>query len=143
MRAGSYLDTSFLIKLYVTEPDSGDAVSWFRRNVGEVFISSLTDLEVAAALYRKLPAARAAEAHKIFLEDRVLGVYRKVNIDETVFEDAGALVVRCADTFRLRSLDAIHLASALHTSAAEFATYDARLAGAAMFMGLKVFPGRS
>jgi len=143
MRAASYLDTSFLIKLYVAEPGSTDAVSWFRQYRDEVLISSLTDVEVAAALYQKLPANEALQAHEIYRGDRILGVYGKIIVDEAVFAEASAVAVQCAERFRLRSLDAIHLASALSAGIANFATYDARLAGAAASMGLTIIPARS
>jgi predicted nucleic acid-binding protein len=143
MRAASYLDTSFLIKLYVAEPGSIDAVSWFRQYREEVLISSLTDVEVAAALYQKLPATEALQVQEMYRDDRNLGVYGKITVDEAVFVEASALVVQCAEKFRLRSLDAIHLASALSAGIANFATFDARLAGAAASMGLAVIPTRS
>jgi predicted nucleic acid-binding protein len=143
MRAASYLDTSFLIKLYVTEPGSAEAVSWFRQYGGEVVTSSLTDVEVAAALYQKLPAGEALQVHEIYRGDCALGVYGRIAVDEAVFAAASNLVMQCAEMFRLRSLDAIHLECALRAGISQFATYDARLAGAATSMGLTILPARS
>jgi predicted nucleic acid-binding protein len=127
----------------VVESDSVDAISWFRQYRGEVLVSSLTDVEVAAALYQKLSAKEALQIHEIYRGDRTLGVYGKIVMDEVVFAEASALVVQCAEKFRLRSLDAIHLASALRADVTHLATYDARLAGAAASMGLTVIPTRS
>ncbi len=50
----AYVDTSFLLKLYVFEAESAAALDRFSR-ISDPVINTLTDVEVASALFRKLP----------------------------------------------------------------------------------------
>ena len=59
----SYLDTSFMYKLYVNEDQSDRAVNWFRTYPDDVVISDLSDVEMTSSLYRRLPRERALSAH--------------------------------------------------------------------------------
>lgn len=60
-----------------------------------------------------------------------------VDVSEEILERAATLV-----TSRLRSMDAIHLATAVYLSVEEMLVYDHRLADAARGMGITVFsPG--
>lgn len=64
---------------------------------------------------------------------RILRGYRLVAVDEGVIERAASLAGPA-----LRSLDAIHVASAVEIGAATIVTYDRRQAEAALALGLEV-----
>lgn len=126
-RRATYVDSSALVKLAVQEPESSALRRYLARR-RLVISSALARTEVARAL---LPSggdamrrgqAVLASVELLRINDRVLGV-------------AGAMPPP-----DLRSLDAIHLASAelLGSDLGGFVTYDARLASAATARGLRV-----
>lgn len=123
----TYLDSSAIVKLAVREPESAALRRYLRRKRSLV-TSALARTEVARAL---LPLGRAAVARG---EDVLLRL-DVVRVNDRVLRAAGVLLP--AD---LRSLDAIHLATAaaLETDLARMCTYDAHLADAAAAMGIAV-----
>jgi predicted nucleic acid-binding protein len=143
MRAGSYLDTSFMLKFYLLEPDSEEAVVWLLENRNVVFVSPLTDVEVITAFSREDSEGAARRAIDNYLDDLAANVYVKLQIDAEVFTLAAEIAERYARQYKLRSLDVLHLAIALRHSVLNFGTYDKRLGEAAAGMGLRVLPERS
>jgi predicted nucleic acid-binding protein len=139
----SYLDTSFLYKLYVNENASAEAVAWFRGYKGDIAISDLSDIEIASSLFRNFPRSQALQAHEIYAGDRMIGVYTRFAMGEEVFESAAIIAQKYAGQYKLRSLDILHLATALHYRVDSIATFDTRLADAAEALGLTVLPARS
>jgi predicted nucleic acid-binding protein len=123
-----YLDASALVKLVITEPESAAL---------RMFISGdplLISSRIGAVELRRV-AARQDEQPAEPQVDAVLANMLVVEVDELVAASAGTV----APTY-LRTLDAIHLASAV-TLAPEldaFVTYNARLADAARAAGLNV-----
>jgi predicted nucleic acid-binding protein len=136
--ANPFLDSSFLVKLYLPEADSRAAMRLFVRLQGLPMISSLTDVEVASAILRRVPAQEATVIYAKYRANRDAGVYGTVDIDGLTFRAARELVERYARLFSLRSLDAMQLASALQNGAREFVTFDGNLAKAATAEGLTV-----
>ena len=125
--AATYLDSSALVKLAVREPGSGALRRYLRRR-RPLMSSSLARAEVLRAL---LPGGEPALA----AGRRVLSSVDLVRINDAVLNQAGTL-----SPVELRSLDAIHLATAGRIGAdlAEIVTYDERMAAAARSMGYKV-----
>ena len=124
-----YLDTSALAKLVVHERESGALRQWLLAWPDGV-TTVLSRVEVARAL-RRLKATKVAH-------DRAAEVLRgiaMIRVDDQVLETASSL----RDPL-LRSIDAIHLASALSIGDAPeaFVTYDIRLAEAARRARLNV-----
>ena len=142
-REGSYLDTSFLFKLYLPEPNSEEAVAWLQRNRKDVFVSPLTDLEVITSFSREDVPGAGMRAIERYLEDLEANVYVKLEIDGNVFALAADVAERYSRQYKLRSLDVIHLATALRYGVEAIGTYDIRVIEAAAGMGLRVFPERS
>jgi predicted nucleic acid-binding protein len=103
-----------------------------------VAISELTDVEMVSALYRQRPQSQASAIHTIYSGDKSLGVYRQIPVDSAVFTLAGDLAEQYAGQFGLRSLDALHLASAIKHGVNSFATFDKRLSRTAQAAGLKL-----
>lgn len=128
-----YLDSSALLKLVFLEPETTELRQWVLDRAGSTLTSSeLAKVEVQRGCRRVdiglLPAAR-----------QLLSSINLIPLSGDVIDQAGAL----GDPI-LRSLDALHLASAL-TVASEltaFVAYDRRLVAAAAAASLQtVAPG--
>jgi len=120
-----YLDSSAIVKLVVAEPGSA-ALRTFLRRHGERVSSALAIVEVVRAVRRQgKPAADRAA--------KVLARIRLLSIDHALLQQASLL-----DLVVLRSLDAIHLASAraLGDDLDCVITYDRRMSEAAVALGL-------
>jgi len=129
--AATYVDSSAIVKLAVRENESLALRRYLRRR-RPLVSSSLARTEVMRAL---LPAGDDA----IAAGRKVLSRLDLVRIGAGVLDDAGALLP--AD---LRSLDAIHLATArrLGQDLGAIVTYDERLAEAATHLGHHVVAPR-
>jgi len=127
-----YFDTSAMVKLVVAEAETAALRSWLRNEDPELVASDLARTELMRAVRRVAPD-RALQARMV-LDSVVL-----VRATEAVFEAAGRL-----DPSTLRSLDAIHLASALDLGddLDGVITYDDRLAEAAVLNGVAVLTPR-
>jgi uncharacterized protein len=132
-----YLDSSALVKLVRTESESAALVSWINARPEETLVASaLVEVEVPRALRASQPGVLGGVA-------AVLGRLHRIEINAAVRATAGAY-----PNPRLRSLDAIHLASADLLVASgktviAFVTYDKRLAEAAGQAGFSaVAPGQ-
>ncbi|MEV4479769.1 type II toxin-antitoxin system VapC family toxin [Micromonospora coxensis] len=128
-----YLDSAAVIKLLRREAATEELVTWLNDRPGTTLVASaLVEVEVPRALRRAAPQALVGVPS-------VLSRLYRVEIDATVRAAAGAY----ADPL-LRSLDAIHLATAeilARQAAADFVafvTYDRRLLDAAKGVGLPV-----
>ena len=123
-----YVDSSALVKLVLREPES-DALRDYLMAMPDPATSRIAVVEVHRAMGRyvgepELAAIAAVWDRTVFIE-----------LDASVAESAGGI-----GPLALRSLDAIHLASALALAddLESFVTYDARLADAARLAGLTV-----
>ena len=122
----TYVESSALAKLVVVEVGSGALRGHLRGR--SLVTSALTRLEVARAVRRAgVPAVPTLE--------EVLRTVTVIAIHDEVLRRAGQL-----DPPALRSLDAIHLATALHLAEDldNFITYDRQLGRAAVAAGLSV-----
>ncbi|GLY67502.1 type II toxin-antitoxin system VapC family toxin [Amycolatopsis taiwanensis] len=133
-----YLDSSALLKRVIEEPESEALRVQLRGHVEEraVLLSSrLASIEVGRAIRMRFDLGYAAAAD--FVDDAMSGVAEHPIGDEVV-----SLGQRLNPN-RLRSLDAIHLASAMMLGADLLITYDHRMADAGEHNGLRcAAPGR-
>lgn len=122
-----YLDSSTIVKLVVREPES-EALRRHLRGRGPLVSSALARTEVMRAVLDKGEPARKVGR-------RVLAGLDLVRVDNRVLDLAGRLA-----PLELRSLDAIHLATAqrLGGDLATLCTYDRRMRDAAEDLGLDV-----
>lgn len=134
MNAGwRYLDSSAMVKMVVVEAESEALqaliADWQRR-----ISSSLARVEVPRAV-RRLSPDPAVQARA----ERLVDDTDQVPLDQDVLRNAARLA-----PVPLRSLDAIHLASALSLGASlgGIVTYDDRLAEAARTTGCTVLQPR-
>lgn len=128
-----YLDSSALVKLVALEPESA-ALFAFLAERTELVSSAVAGVEVRRAVNRL-----ENSGHLRARADTVLGSVALLRIDDAILAAAGALEPRT-----LRSLDALHLASALSVrdELEGFLAYDRGLGEAARGQGLKVLaPG--
>ncbi len=127
----TYLDSSAIVKLVVLEPES-TALRRYLRRLHPLVTSALARTEVARAL---LPFGAAALARG---EDTMKRL-DVVRINDRILRSAGAMLPT-----RLRSLDAIHLATAtaLGADLARVCTYDERMASSATELGMTVVAPR-
>lgn len=123
-----YADASALVKLVVREPES-DALRQYLMALPDPATSRISSVEVHRAMTRagedpELDGTAAVWERTVFIE-----------LDATVAESAARI-----GPATLRSLDALHLASALALSddLESFVTYDSRLADAARAAGMTV-----
>ena len=127
-----YLDSSALVKMIRVEAETAALISWLNGQGAEPLAASvLVEVEVPRALCRSQPGVLAGVGP-------VLARLHRVEMNAAIRGAAGAYV----DPM-LRSLDAIHLATAENLISAglivsAFVTYDARLAAAAAGAGLVV-----
>ena len=124
-----YLDSAAVVKLVHAEAESQALRDWLDERVETGWTSSvLLEIESSRALARYAPEA-------------VTRLHLVLDLIELVELDAGIRIL--AQTVRpvtVRSLDAIHLATALRIRSrlTSFITYDKRLADAAQEAGLTV-----
>jgi predicted nucleic acid-binding protein len=121
----AYADASALVKLVIAEPGSV-AMHAFVATFDEVVTSQVGIIESRRAAVRR--------SGSVGLLDSVLAAVGAVELDAAIAATAAIL-----EPSNLRTLDAIHLATALslyHVDA--FVTYDTRLAEAARAVGLTV-----
>jgi predicted nucleic acid-binding protein len=127
-----YVDTSALVKLIVAEAESSELLAYLRNRPTRI-ASAIAIVELGRALGRR-PGVDAARAFQLL--DRLV----LVEADRRILEHAASLAPA-----ELRSLDAIHLATAIEVrdSIDAVVTYDDRLAAAARGHGFaQVAPGR-
>lgn len=123
----TYLDSSAIVKLAVEEPESAALLRYLRRR-RPLVTSALARTEVARAL---LPLGLEAVRRGLDVLSRI----DAVRVNDRVLDAAGAM-----QPAELRSLDAIHLATAqlLGADLARIVTYDERMAEAAAVLGQTV-----
>jgi len=132
-----YLDSAAIVKLVHRESESDELDLWLAEHLGEPRVTSaLAVVEVPRAILRIAPASQPRIPP-------VLGTIARFEIDAAV----RGLAASYTNT-ALRSLDAIHLATAqvlaveVGGSPVMFVSYDKRLLGAATAAGLiTVSPG--
>ena len=125
-----YLDSSAIVKLVQRERESASLQRFLRRHkTSERVTSALARVEVVRAV---LPGGPKAIAHA----RRQLGRLYQIALDRELLDHAATL----SSAVRLRSLDAVHLASAqvLGSDLQAVVTYDQRMEEAATSLGLAV-----
>jgi uncharacterized protein len=131
-----YLDSAALVKLVRAEAQSATLVDWLNARPSQPLVASaLVEVEVPRALRRSQPGVLGGVA-------AVLARLHRVEINAAIRATAAAY-----PDPTLRSLDAIHLATADSLAASghpvtAFVTYDERLAETASTAGLPVVAPR-
>jgi predicted nucleic acid-binding protein len=124
-----YLDSAAVVKLVHTEPESAALRGWLDERAETGWISSvLTEIESFRALARYAPEAASRLP-------AVLDQIDLIDLDQRI-----RMLARTVRPATVRSLDAIHLGTALYVRSAltSFVTYDKRLLDAAQAAGLPI-----
>jgi len=137
----AYFDTSVLVKRYISEQGSARARTFLRDY--RCLSSAITPLEAVSALHRRRVAGELSQSGfdailKQLVNDRAY--WSLVDVTSAVLERAETVVRETG----VRTLDAIHLASALHVQATmgrsdrrlSFVTADSVQLEAALRLGL-------
>lgn len=122
-----YLDSAAVVKLVHAEPESQALRDWLDERAETGWISSvLVEIESFRALARHVPAA-VARLHPVLDQIELIDLSPRIRI-----------LAQTAQPATVRSLDAIHLGTALHARSllTSFVTYDKRLLDAAAAAGL-------
>ena len=80
----------------------------------------------------------ARQVYSAFEDDREAGLWLEVGLPETTFETAIDLARRHGARIGIRTLDSLHVASALELRAKRFWTFDVRKAALARAEGLRI-----
>lgn len=139
----AYADTSFLASLYVLDDNSALAAARMKRAKLPLLITAFGELEltnaVALRLFRKeLSASQAKAAHALIRKDLEDGILMVSGLPASVFERAKQMARRQTARLGTRTLDVLHVASALVLQAHSFYTFDTRQAKLAGAEGLLV-----
>ena len=143
----SYWDTSSLGKLYLPEPDSAAFAQ--KATVDPAIVTTrLAVYEMRRVAFRKeteglIPSGTAETVLTQVTQDITSGQLRIVELDARVETDFNAIMATCyrhTPPLPIRTLDALHLASARADNQTELVATDKRMRDAAKLLGLSVFP---
>ncbi len=128
MKAAMYCDTSALAKLVLGEKESGSLKS----------VIDSSDCQLASSVISEIELFRACRRHSVKLVETATQVLARV----ILLPLTTPMIVKAGEVAPpdLRSLDAIHLATALEIldDLDCLVTYDKRLAAASEYAGLRV-----
>jgi predicted nucleic acid-binding protein len=132
-----YLDASALVKLVAREAETDALMAWLRDRPVRM-TSVLSKIEVMRAARRV--AAETEDRSVVGRASAVIASVAVAGVSDAIAARAGV-----ADPLTLRSLDAVHLATAVLAGPLDsFVAYDERLADAARVAGINVAqPGRT
>jgi predicted nucleic acid-binding protein len=137
-----YVDTSFLVSLYVPDQSSEQA----RKRIEEkpaIWLTPLHRAEWAHAIsqhvfQRRISSREAQKVYRSFEQDRQQNVWLEIGMPEMAFERCVHLARRHVSRLGVRTLDSLHVACALELNAARFWTFDVRQRRLAEAEGLNV-----
>ena len=136
-----YLDASALVKLFIPEEGS-DALNQALAGLTDVIVSDLAVTEMTSAIGRRVRENRLSpeDAARLYREaSRLRAAAHRAEITPPIHRRAERLMLSLE--IPLRTLDALHLATALDAEAATLVTFDPRLRDAATSQGMLVAGG--
>ena len=137
-----YADTSFLVSLYSPDVHSTRAVAQMAQLRGAVLMTQLGELELTNALELRVFRKEATpteirRALSKFEEHTRGGVFELEPVPATVYERARQIARKQTAILGLRTLDILHVASALLLQAQRFWTFDQRQSELAKAEGMR------
>jgi predicted nucleic acid-binding protein len=141
----AYADTSFLLSLYLYQSNSSLALKAVGGLEMPMLITGLGELEFRNALglhvFRKeMTEERAESALAKLLVNISSGGVRSVPLPLAAFDEAARVSRKYTRQLGTRSLDVLHVGSALSLSASRFCTLDEAQRRLAKAVGLTVLP---
>jgi predicted nucleic acid-binding protein len=138
-----YLDSCVIVKLVSHEPDSE---AYHAVVAGQpVVTSELAVAEVRSALLTKERTGRISRqarltGWRLFQEKVRDQEIHLLVLDRQIVERAGAVIDQCHPQVALRTLDAIHVATAELNGGGQMCSSDQRVCEASDFIGLSLVP---
>ena len=142
----AYFDSGIIVKLYVQEATSPDAIRLVSAYVAPYALTQWQALEVKNAIRLKafraeITAAEMNRSIAAFEQDIATGRWqRPAYTAATIEQKADELSAGHSAILGCRTLDIIHVAAALVLGAKEFVTFDGRQGALAKRVGLTVRP---
>jgi predicted nucleic acid-binding protein len=142
----AYFDSAIIVKLYVREVNSAEAVSLVQRSGTDILFSQLHENEVRNAIRLKrrreeLSDAEVETAFRRIQEDLAEGRLSRPHPDwAQAWTKADELSAHHAHHVNCRTLDTLHVALAMILGFREFASFDERQRSLATAAGLRVRP---
>ncbi len=139
-----YIDTSVIVKLYIKEEYSQDVSTWVKENDEAIPLTRLHELELINALHLKQFRNEITKDEIILILSRLekheeRGIYYRPPVDwSLVFTHAIDISKKHSANIGSRSLDILHVASALSIKSDRFLTLDDRQTKLAALFGLKI-----
>lgn len=139
-------DSSLIVALYLPEPNSALADAACNSVLPPIRLSDWHRVEIANAIQRavrnqRITAAQAALIWQEFTADIASGRFEIVAVDHSaMLARALSLTQTHTATLAARTLDLIHVATALEIGAADFLSLDNRQRQVAGAEGLNVLP---
>ena len=135
-----YLDSGYVAKFYVNEPDAA-AVRQLIRRADNVCSSSWALLEVTSVFHRHvregaLTVAQGRELMDVFMGHVESDLWNLIPVSNALLRRTATLIRGLPPRVPLRAGDAIHLATALDAGEPEIWTNDRHLLAAAGHFGI-------
>jgi predicted nucleic acid-binding protein len=136
-----YADTSLFVSLYLPDRHTPE-VEGRLRSRPSLWMTPLHVAEWMHAIQQHVfrEAISRSEAERLvqrFQEHRARNLWREAPVPDQAFEVCATLARRHAARLGVRTLDTLHVASALELKAEHFWTFDGRQAKLALAAGLK------
>ena len=125
----AYADTSFLVSLYVLDANSALAAARMKHAGLPILLTSFGELELTNALSlrlfrRELRLSKIKAARALIRKDLSDGILSLKTLPEGAFDKAMQMARRRTPQLGTRTLDLLHVASALRLQADTFYTFD-------------------
>ncbi len=137
----TYVETSFIVSLYVTDSHSIDSRQRVQ-TLSTVWWTPLHSAEWAHAIAQQvfrgtLSPSEAQKMYRQLEDDRTDGPWLEVGLPDRALDLCADLARRYGPKLAVRTLDSLHVACALELKAERFWTFDERQAKLAKAEGLK------
>lgn len=143
-----YIDTGILVKSYIFEADSQEAIAIIEAAGDPLIFSHFHAIEIPNAIRlkrfrREITKAQETAAIRVFRADIDAGRLARPDYDlPEVFNRAERLSARHSGTVGSRGLDLLHVAAALECGCSVLASFDQRQRKIARLAGLKIIPAK-
>ena len=141
----AYWDTSCVLALYAPEEISSQAAELASLEKGQIHSSAILEFEMTFAVHAKeargeIPSGSSAKVLSQFQTDLQRGRFLLVPLGiyiKTCTRDIAARTLQAEPPVFSRTLDGIHIATALELGSSELITADRKMADAAIRLGIK------
>jgi len=139
----TYADTSVLVSLYVFDDNSPKASALFADASFPLLLTPLLEAEIVNAFYLRIFRKESGEKQirtslELFGKDVRAGVFELKSFSNDIFRQASQISSRRTAKVGTRTLDLLHVASAVFLQTEKFCTFDKKQAELARAEGLVV-----